>query len=42
MADRVLVMWEGQIVHEWKRGEATEEQVMLYAAGEHGESEVAA
>jgi D-xylose transport system ATP-binding protein len=36
MADRVLVMWEGQIVRAFGRGEATEEQVMIHAAGEHG------
>jgi ABC-type sugar transport system ATPase subunit len=35
MSDRVLVMWEGQIAKEFKRGEATEEDVMLHAAGEH-------
>ena len=36
MADRILVMWEGRIVREWKRGEVTEEDVMVHAAGEHG------
>ena len=35
MADRILVMWEGRIVREWKRGEVTEEQAMIHAAGEH-------
>ncbi|HET8995208.1 MAG TPA: ATP-binding cassette domain-containing protein, partial [Acetobacteraceae bacterium] len=35
MADRVLAMHEGRIVREWPRGEATEELVMLHAAGEH-------
>ena len=35
MADRICVMWDGCIVREWKRGEVTEEQVMLHAAGEH-------
>ena len=35
MADRLLVMWEGQVVREFQRGEATEEAVMLHAAGEH-------
>ena len=35
MADRILVMWEGQIVREWKRGEVSEEEVMIHAAGEH-------
>ncbi len=35
MADRLLVMWEGQVAREFKRGEATEEEVMLHAAGEH-------
>ena len=35
MSDRVLVMWQGQIAREFKRGEATEEDVMLHAAGEH-------
>ena len=29
MSDRVLVMWEGQIAKEFKRGEDTEEDVML-------------
>ncbi len=37
MADRVLVMFEGRLVNEWARGIATEEDVMIYAAGEHGE-----
>lgn len=35
MADRLLVMCEGQIVRTWGRGGATEEQVMIHAAGEH-------
>jgi D-xylose transport system ATP-binding protein len=35
MADRILMMWEGQIVREWKRGEVSEEEVMIHAAGEH-------
>ncbi len=35
MADRILVMCEGRIIREWKRGEATEELVMIHAAGEH-------
>ena len=35
MADRVIAMHEGQLVRSWPRGEATEENVMLYAAGEH-------
>jgi ABC-type sugar transport system ATPase subunit len=35
MADRLVVMCEGQIAREFKRGEATEEEVMLHAAGEH-------
>jgi ABC-type sugar transport system ATPase subunit len=35
MADRLLVMWEGQVVREFQRGEVTEEEVMLHAAGEH-------
>jgi ABC-type sugar transport system ATPase subunit len=35
MADRLLVMWEGQVAREFQRGEATEEDVMLHAAGEH-------
>jgi ABC-type sugar transport system ATPase subunit len=35
MADRILVMWEGQIVSEFRRGQVSEEQVMLQAAGEH-------
>ncbi len=35
MADRVLVMFEGRLVREWRRGAATEEDVMIHAAGEH-------
>jgi ABC-type sugar transport system ATPase subunit len=35
MSDRILVMWEGQIAREFRRGDATEEDVMLHAAGEH-------
>ena len=35
MSDRILVMWEGKIVRAFGRGEATEEQVMTHAAGEH-------
>ena len=35
MADRMLVMFEGRLVREWTRGEATEEEVMIRAAGEH-------
>ena len=34
MADRVLVMHEGRLVREWPRGAATEEDVMIHAAGE--------
>jgi ABC-type sugar transport system ATPase subunit len=37
MSDRVLAMCEGRLVREWKRGEATEEDVMISAAGEHRE-----
>ncbi|NTA19083.1 sugar ABC transporter ATP-binding protein [Agrobacterium tumefaciens] len=33
MADRVMAMLEGNIVREWRRGEATEEDVMTVAAG---------
>ena len=36
MADRVFAMHEGRLVREWPRGAATEEDVMLHAAGEHG------
>ena len=35
MSDRVLVMCEGRIVRAFGRGEATEEQVMTHASGEH-------
>ena len=35
MADRILVMCDGAIAAEWQRGEASEETVMLYAAGGH-------
>ena len=35
MADRMLVMFEGRLVREWARGEVTEEEVMIRAAGEH-------
>ena len=38
MADRVLVMHEGVLVREWPRGAATEEDVMIHAAGEHEEA----
>lgn len=33
LADRILVMHEGQIVHELPREQATEEEVMFYASG---------
>ena len=36
MADRIVAMWEGRIVREWKRGDASEEQVMIHATGEYG------
>lgn len=42
MADRILVMWEGQIVREWKRGETSEEEVMIHAAGESSQRRAAA
>ena len=35
MADRVLVMCEGRIVKEFGRGMATDEEVMLHAAGKN-------
>ena len=35
MADRIFVMFEGQIVRGWGRGEVTEEEVMIHATGEH-------
>ena len=35
MSDRILVMCDGRLVKEWSRGEASEEDVMLYAAGGH-------
>jgi len=35
MADRTYAMHEGRLVRSWSRGEATEEDVMLHAAGEH-------
>jgi D-xylose transport system ATP-binding protein len=41
MADRIFVMWEGRMVRAWKRGEVSEEVVMIHATGE-GEHEVAA
>jgi rhamnose transport system ATP-binding protein len=34
MADRILVMREGRMMHELSRGEATEERVMLAATGQ--------
>lgn len=34
MADRVIAMHEGRLVRAWPRGEASEEAVMLHAAGE--------
>ena len=36
MSDRVFAMHEGRLVREWARGAATEEDVMIHAAGEHG------
>jgi ribose transport system ATP-binding protein len=33
MANRILVVYDGRIVREFRRGEATEEQVMSYALG---------
>jgi ABC-type sugar transport system ATPase subunit len=35
MSDRVLAMCEGCLAREWKHGEASEEDVMISAAGEH-------
>jgi ribose transport system ATP-binding protein len=35
LADRILVMHSGQLVHELKADEATEEEVMFYASGAH-------
>ena len=35
MADRVFAMHEGRLVRSWRHGEASEEEVMLHAAGEH-------
>ena len=35
MADRTYAMHEGRLVRSWSRGETTEEDVMLHAAGEH-------
>jgi ribose transport system ATP-binding protein len=33
LCDRILVMWQGKITGEFYRGEATEEEIMLYATG---------
>lgn len=35
MSDRIAVVWNGRIVGQFARGEATEEQVMSYALGLH-------
>jgi ABC-type sugar transport system ATPase subunit len=35
MSDRILVMCDGMVVSEWNRGDVSEEEVMLHAAGEH-------
>ncbi len=35
MSDRIAVVWNGQIVGQFARGEANEEQVMSYALGLH-------
>lgn len=36
LSDRVLVFYEGRITSELKRGEATEEKIMLAASGMAG------
>jgi ABC-type sugar transport system ATPase subunit len=33
MSDRIAVVWNGQIVGQFGRGEVNEEQVMSYALG---------
>lgn len=33
ISDRILVMYNGQIVKEFSRGEATQERILLYASG---------
>ncbi|MFJ5771983.1 sugar ABC transporter ATP-binding protein [Psychrobacillus sp. NPDC093180] len=33
IADRILVMYNGQIVKEFSRGDATQERILLYASG---------
>jgi ABC-type sugar transport system ATPase subunit len=33
MSDRIFAMYDGALVREWRRGDATEEDVMFYAAG---------
>ena len=35
MSDRIAVVWNGRIVRQFARGEATDEQVMSYALGLH-------
>jgi len=35
LSDRIAVVWGGQIVGEFARGQVTEEQVMSYALGLH-------
>ena len=35
LADRIYVMHQGKIVHEFARAEATEENITLYASGGH-------
>ena len=39
ISDRILVMHEGQVVAEFQRGEASQDEIMLYAAGGEGNND---
>ena len=39
ISDRILVMHEGQVVAEFERGEASQDEIMLYAAGGEGSND---
>jgi ABC-type sugar transport system ATPase subunit len=37
ISDRIAVVWNGRIVREFARGEASDEQVMSHALGLHAQ-----
>jgi D-xylose transport system ATP-binding protein len=39
MSDRIVVIADGKMIKEWPRGEASEEEIMLHAAGGHRSSD---